>query len=551
MLLGTNSRAAEGVTTANDDSNPIEPQGATCNQQKSPISHLPTETLISIIHWGLPRVDFTYIFGAISSHRYMRRLYALRQVSKRWQNVIDGTPAFWPVIFSKLPHHVNNATIARSASRSLAVVYEIPEEPNVHNHPSPEEFLNTIVHTRYRWSAVALDVREGEGMSGYLATPAPLLQTVVINNAWDDPYDKVMEPLVLLGGQTAKLRHVEVTGAFLQWELGLFSGLKSLSLEGVGDDLTTRHIIDFLQASPDLEELCLEGSLPMPTSQTPASIITLSHLRSIDLACYTSDPIDYILRRIRAPSCRKFYMNLEAENEVEVDYSRFMQETMKPFVGMLQEIHIENGGSRMSVDLYAFHWYSLAAAQRRCHFSISIRAFCPMGIRWAEEILQGKSGLQYEFTDAPVIGDELGDLAPLRCVTKALVTTRQIPRTHAVLQFLHRPLSLSTSTPSLPCLQELEIMSTRWSALALLEMVQGRRTAFSESTLEQPPLTIIIWREAFTEWNYTPRSIVDLATLKKIRETEGVQCVQVTDPNPVFGTLAITWNEETSKPTWG
>ncbi|KAG8907377.1 hypothetical protein FRC00_011893, partial [Tulasnella sp. 408] len=189
MLSGNNSRAAETVATINDDSN-----GTTLNQENSPISQLPTETLIIIIHWALPRVEFTSIHRAVSSRMYMRKLYTLRQVSKRWQYLIDGTPAFWPVILSKLPHHVNNATIVRSASRPLAIVDEIPEEPNLHNHPSPEEFLDTIAHTRSRWSALALDVRDGEGMSGYLATPAPLLQIVVVDNMWEI-YDTSTEPL--------------------------------------------------------------------------------------------------------------------------------------------------------------------------------------------------------------------------------------------------------------------------------------------------------------------------------------------------------------------
>ncbi|KAG9039166.1 hypothetical protein FS837_001033 [Tulasnella sp. UAMH 9824] len=401
MLSSTDSRAAETVATVNDDTNPIAPHGATLYQQNSPISKLPTETLTSIIHWALPCVSFTSIDEAISSRTYMRKLYTLRQVSTRWQNVIDGTPAFWPVILSNLPHHVNNATIFRSASRSLAIVYEIPEEPNLRNDPSPEEFLDTVAHTRSRWSAVALDTRDGEGISVYLATPAPLLRTVVISNAWDT-YEMTVEPLVLLGGQTAELRHVEVTSAFLQWEMGLFSGLKTLSLTDAGDDLMASHIIDFLHASPDLEELCFEGSLRMPTSQTPTSIITLSHLRSIELTCNTSNPIDYVLRHIRAPACRKFYVTLEDEDEDQGDYSRFIHETMEPFVGMLQDIHTENGGSKLSVDLYSFWWQSLAGAHRRCSFSISIMAYCPMGIRWAEQILQGKSGLQYQFAHATV-----------------------------------------------------------------------------------------------------------------------------------------------------
>ncbi|KIO25121.1 hypothetical protein M407DRAFT_25554 [Tulasnella calospora MUT 4182] len=547
MLSSVNFRPANPVATANNGGSLVPPHRATINQQESPIFQLPTETLTSIIHWALPYAGFTSINEAIdSSWEYMRKLYILRRVSKRWYDVIDGTPSFWTVLLSTLPSHVNGATVVRSASRPLAIVFEHPEEPNIDDHPSPEEFLGTVGPTRSRWSAVALDTFDDEGISEYLATSAPLLHTVVIRNEWN--YWVTMEPLELLGGQAANLRHVDVSCALLQWRTGLFSELKSLSLTQV--DLMVGQVIDFLHASPDLEELCIDGYFEMPISQTSASIITLSHLKSIRLECDISAAAVSILQQIRLPSCLMFDVSLGDEDEDDFDYSRFMDETMDPFCGMLRETHIENGGSKMSVDHRVFRWISLTGPDRRRFFSIFIQAFCLVGVHWVGQTLREESGLQVEFPYNAVLGDVLRDLAPLRCVTRVLVTQSDARITHEILRFLRQPLGPGASAPSLPCLRELLITSTGWDVQALLDMVQQRCTAFPAPTLDQPPLAIKIEPGTFS-WYYGPRPIIELATLVKIRGTEGVECFQFVGKRDADGTLAITWNEETSEPTGG
>lgn len=99
----------------------------------------------------------------------------------------------------------------------------------------------------------------------------------------------------LLGGLTGNLRYVSVSAAVFRWKMGLFSQLKALNLTEVSFNLTANHVMDFLQASPYLQELCIRGDLQVVTSQNNPPIITLSHLKSIDLECRDIKATEYIL----------------------------------------------------------------------------------------------------------------------------------------------------------------------------------------------------------------------------------------------------------------
>lgn len=474
----------------------------------------------------------------------MRMLYIVRQVAKQWQEVIDGTPSFWTIILSTLPLHVNNTTIMRSENLPLLVVYEYVTAPNENHHPSPEQFLETVAHTRFRWSALSLDISDETCMPGYLEAPAPLLQTLVVSGPWDDVVDT--EPLELLGGQTSNLKYVSISDASFQCRMGLFTGLKALLLSRVRSNLTTSHIVDILRASPCLEELRVEGDIKTVIPQVSSSFIILSHLRSIEIECNGNDATDCILQRIRAPSCISFTVSVGIGNEDY--YQHFMNETLNPFQGVLRTIHIENGASEVSVETFGFYWRSLVAANRSRGFSIWMDGFNPLGVRWVGQILQEEPGLRIDMAYNTVVSEAiLRDMAPLRCVTRLLVSIDQVEEVRMVLRFLCQPLNPSASLPSLPCLREFVILSTCWSTHNLLDIVQSRLSLFSKSFLHPPPLAINVFPQAFL-WKRTPRPFIDLITLIKIRETEGVECVKLLGEPNVAGTLAVTWNEEASKP---
>lgn len=548
MMSGTNSAPAEPVLTVRKDGDDLWSPGATSLRWGKPIpaiSKLPTELLNSILHLTLPHVEFTSWDEASTSRQYMQALYTTRSVSKQWQEVLDGTPSFWTVVLSTLPQHVNNATMIRSANLPLSVVYEYPGEWNTHGHPSSERFLRTIAHTRSRWSVLVLDISDDTHMPGYLAAPAPLLQTIVVRSSCQEDLDR--EPLELLGGQTDNIRYVAISAALIRWKMGLFTQLKVLNLTSLRYNLTASHVVDFLQASPDLEELCIESALELATSKISPPIITLSHLKFIDLECSDIKATEYILQHIRAPSCIKFTVCIGEEDEP--DLSRFMHETLNPFQDILRRIHTKNGTSNMTVKSFEFEWRSNTEADGECGFSIQIGTYCPMGIHWVEQVLQEEHGLQVVFSYGAMLS-EMRDIAPMRCVTSVSVSTQWSKRLRRLLQHLYQPLSPSACVPPLPNLRELLLPPTGWSAQDLLDTVQLRCSMFSKTTIDQPPLTINIRRENFI-LNSGLTTIPDLAILTKIKSTGGVGGVRFLAPQREDGMLAVIWNEEASAPTWG
>lgn len=513
-----------------------------------PISQLPAELLVSVLHPALPLVEFTATEGAYTMQKYMRMVFTIRRVAKRWQEVVDGTPSFWTFVLSTLPPHVNNATITRSANLPLAIIYDSPGEQSMRHHPSSEEFLETITQTRTRWSTVVLDSCEDTCISEYLAAPAPLLQTVVVRSSWFS--SEVLEPLDLLGGQTTNLRYVEISDSSIQWKIGDLTRLKVLELGRINHNLTAGHIVDFLGSSPYLEKLAIEGELALASSQSSSPTIFLPYLRSLELECDDSNATDYVLRHIRTPACLKFTVCLGGEEDEDEDYARFMNETLYPFREVLRTIHIKNGASEMTINHFGFSWRS-TAVDGNVGFEISTGAFYLPGILWVGQTLEEEPGLRVCFPYNPVLNDAvLENIAPLCCVTRLLVAVASGEDVRELLQFLTRPLSPSASPPALPCLRELLIVSTGWDAQDLLDMVQLRFSVFSQAGLDPPLLSIRMRRGAF-KWNGSPRPILDLIKLVKIRETEGVERVKFVGEDGTEGTLAITWSEEACEPTWG
>lgn len=212
------------------------------------ISKLPTELLVEIIRLELPPVDFMHPNLDFCAFLHVQRLYTIRSVAKRWQEIIDGTPPFWTFVVSTLPYHVNESTIRRSGTGPLAIVYAHERVFDTYSDawPSLEDFLDPLDHTFPRWSAYS-----GLVASEYLDKPAPHLQKIILTQStWSTP------PLELLGGRAPNLRHVHLSNVSIRWKAGLFAGLNVLKLDNVGNEgLTTMHLLDILHASPCLEHL--------------------------------------------------------------------------------------------------------------------------------------------------------------------------------------------------------------------------------------------------------------------------------------------------------
>ncbi|KAG8901745.1 hypothetical protein FRC01_009750, partial [Tulasnella sp. 417] len=121
----------------------------TTRQTPGPISRLLTELFAEVIRLALPEVDFTHRSLVDQARLHVRRLYGMRLIAKRWQEIIDGTPTFWTFVVRTLPPHVHEATIRRSGTSPLVIVskYELLPNGNARPASSVDDFLERLAHT--------------------------------------------------------------------------------------------------------------------------------------------------------------------------------------------------------------------------------------------------------------------------------------------------------------------------------------------------------------------------------------------------------------------
>ncbi|KAG8915130.1 hypothetical protein FRC00_007560 [Tulasnella sp. 408] len=384
--------------------------------------------------------------------------------------------------------------------------------------------------------------------------PAPHLQTIILTERGTS-----IEALDLLGGSAKHLRHVDLPGIPIRWRAGLLAQLKVLKLVQVSQgefELTTTHLLEILRASPDLEHLELRD-MHGPIDHPPSSpVITHTRLRFIKLYNCGQNFAGAILRRIRAPSCNEFYVD-EVVTNVEQDLLISLNEDLRNFKELLRATHSQNGSSGITLDEEEFGWNSLLedVAEHLPTFRVSLCLYNLMiipCIEWVKDLIQDNPGLAIRFYPGASITQEVLDsIRPMRCVTR-LEIRRSLWRDYwsrslLALKLIGEPLNTNPSSPPLPYLQELHLTDAEWPLQSVLDMVRSRFNPSLWENTERTPLTIKMPRGA----SPANRLIFDLTTLKAIRETDGVERAQFVGSEKLDGTLAITWDEKKSIPTFG
>ncbi|KAG8910382.1 hypothetical protein FRC01_006366, partial [Tulasnella sp. 417] len=509
------------------------------------ISRLPTELLLGIFRLALPEIRFSTRYVEIWARSYMKTLCRMHSVTKRWQVVIEGTPSFWTLLSSTFPSHVNKTNILRSSELPLMVLYQGSEIGDETEYLSAAEFLKHIASTCLRWSTVALDFYDPTTMSDYLGAPLPLLREVVVRSS--RYRNRIAEPQKLLGGETTNLRVLEVSGVSIHWRMGCFVQLKSLTLKHLSrHSLTGSQLLNMLDASPGLQVLNLKG-ISMPTPP-PSLTITLHHLKYLKLHSCAIKLVEWICHQIRTPSCTRVVLSMD--DEQVFDIPRFLNETLKPFHGLLRSIHRQLEESEILLDSNGMQWYGFDYTLDGRGLCVFIEGFFdPLFLQWVNHILQDEPGLQITFSSGATSNEAvLRGLALMRNVTKVVIRhSWQGGGISEALQFLGRPLSTTTSPPSLPCVREIEIPTGDWDVQEVLDMVQSRFHAFLREGTEEPLSTIKVNRGTFYSIS-APRSILHLTSLVKIRQASGVKRLQIEGWKDPKGILAVVWDEEISKP---
>ncbi|KAG8915132.1 hypothetical protein FRC00_007562, partial [Tulasnella sp. 408] len=342
----------------------------------------------------------------------------------------------------------------------------------------------------------------------------------------------------------------------IRWKTGLFAQLKVLQLISVSHDdvrFTTTHLLDALRASPCLEHLELSSMYPAIDHSPSLPTIMYPGLRYIRLYDCHYGFAGTILRHIRAPSCSELYLRVFADDDGQ-DLPIFLNEDLRNFKELMRAGHLLIGSSEITLDGYGFGWSSCAEdVVHLSTFRVYVFSERPIPcISWVEEILQGDPGLSIRFDfDEGIAQEVLESIKSMRCATRLEIEHLwSVEWCLLALKVISEPPSTDPSSPPLPCLQELLLYGIEWTSQNVLDMVRSRFNPLLWEGIKRTPLTIKMPRGAFLS-NGLPRPIFDLTTLVKIRETDGVECIQFVGSEELSGSLAITWDERKSAPAWG
>lgn len=236
----------------------------------------------------------------------------------------------------------------------------------------------------------------------------------------------------------------------------------------------------------------------------------------------------------------------------DFDVRGLMEETLTPFHEILLSMHRRAGGSEIHLTRGGFGRYTRSCPNDEGGFVVYIpNVFGPSCTLGVDRILQDEHGLQIIFSEGAITSeDAFSSIVPMRSAKRVVVEGKDLGEmVRIVLEFLGKPLATNKSLPSLPYLQELRIASGGWDTQDLLGMVHSRFCDLLWDTMERTLLTISVECGAFSSVG-TPLPILDLATLVKIREVNGVKSLHLVGSKSPAGMLAVTWNEETSQPVW-
>lgn len=504
-------------------------------QSRGPFHQLPTELFVGVVCLSLPQIEHITELEDLEKvlYVYTKTLFSRRGIGRQWRSIIDGTPSLWPYLSSVLPLHINETIIVRSSNRPLAIECGSGEQRlfDLKSYGSPMHFLHLVKHTQHRWSSYT-----GVYKSGIFDVPLPLLSTLDLQLQSTLPDYHEMAPLSinLLGGETTNVRRFRIAYLRVEWRVGMFKDLASLSLLGIeGDGLTSTHLVDSLLNSPQLELFELHSVSAAVHEPPQPSVINLNHLKTLRIAECTSQLTDLILRAIQAAHCTHFAV--EATLDDSPSFSKFLNTTVQPFLRVWKAAHKAIGSSEISVSGIALccdcndegrlgeprFWLNLDGPLDPADLSFIHRTF------------EHESGLSLSLED---LSDAFWyNMASLRCVTQILSYSEY----GELLARLAQPFPTGSSLPSFPNLENLcfyfaEDLENR----DILDAVESRYGTLVWNTEKEPGLTIALAHHAsgkLEAWR-----VATVAERERLMESKWIRSVEIlTYERELIGALRL------------
>lgn len=251
----------------------------------SPILHrIPPELFIYIL---LLTVNFHE-----DSDDVFTTLRTLCLVCRYWRSTILGCSLFWPKICSVSKVEFRDIILRRNPYGALQILCK---EGSL-NELALDAFLALSARHSYRWQALTFQGPLSDKLIKHLESPAPSLLDLFMDQRSSGLGQKQLKL-----SEGCHLRHVDLDGVTLPWDLPRLTGLRSLQVRNIKDDFpSVERLAAMLSGSPELWWLLLAdfettapepqpqpaGNDPTPAGTTiqPPSVVTLSPIVLPNLA---------------------------------------------------------------------------------------------------------------------------------------------------------------------------------------------------------------------------------------------------------------------------
>lgn len=363
----------------------------------APIHRLPVELLEIIFHFVL------FASSGRRRRRYVARLNALRSVSWKWHNIIDGAPPFWTQLSSRDHIDFTREALQRSQAHSLQLKY-IGEPWKEGTAPFWED---VFVHLE-RWEHVAVQSPHGMVIKQYLSTPAPRLKGLVLS---DFERSGPGPSGLLFGGQIADLEEFRaIRWKDISWNNVHCHMLRVLEIEDYSP-LDMETLFGIIAENLDLRILGIHYVTfskynHRPHAQEPLVLRYLTELKLTYIAEIADEErgqveviaVMHLLQRIQLPACTFFAIEMTFRprgmtDDLKKDVFRLLPRPIEIFS---RRVRSQDSGSKPPIALVVlregrFECRLTEAPDSSPMYCLSIRNPPPsLGFEWTrKELVDG------------------------------------------------------------------------------------------------------------------------------------------------------------------
>ncbi|KAG8984977.1 hypothetical protein FRB90_005011 [Tulasnella sp. 427] len=248
-------------------------------RNQSPLIHLiPPELFIYIL---LLTVNFHE-----DSDDVFTTLRTLCLVCRYWRSTVLACSLFWPKICSVSKVEFRDIILRRNPYGALQILCK---EGSL-NEASLDAFLALSAKHSYRWQALTFQGPLSDRLIKHLEAPAPALVDLFMDQRSGSLGQKQVK---LSDG--CHLRHVDLDGVTLPWDLPRLTGLRSLQIRNIKNDLpSVERLGAMLSGSPELWWLLLadfEATTPEPQPEDATTSTTAAPTAPVQPAIVKLSPI--------------------------------------------------------------------------------------------------------------------------------------------------------------------------------------------------------------------------------------------------------------------